>query len=677
MKVFKYLALPVILLTGLFYTSCKPQDENPDKTTPPTATIKIDELTRTSVTFTITTDDALDFAYTIIENGTAPATAEEIFESGESGMFEGKRVTITEDDLEGNKDYTLYVAVRKVNPYVYSEICSESLSTKIEYTEMLTLDKIGYTDFTYHVEVPEGKTVKHISIQRLDYEAIKAIIGDYGDVTYSMYLATFGHSITESQDVVIDRCSKTALDDDIFVYSGTDFILMAGVVGADDQIIEDQMQILEFTTQKAPESPYNIEVTVEPGSNKATVSITPESGIVSYRVRVDTKREFDYVGGEGEDHLKSFVIGPWYDESNMFTEAAEYYTTGLRPNTAYVAGVVGFDAENGEVFKQIDFVTGEPVGPEPVVTLTQVDPSDNAPWRTAAVNTKVEYTIEARGGFFDRQSFENAVANGYSVSDVVWNNGIPFSADQLSAALSANGCISEITDLEADTEYVFGITAMNDEYVTVCDTLIIKTAQLPGMLGPYYDLLGDYIASTQDADGNTVTFPVTIATGVNAETTEEYSTLNRFVCLGFGPEDQFPYISPEEVGTDNPNADYGPKWFLEVKEGIDGAPNTLIAPSTCNPANTSEFAWAMAAYDAGYAYMWGYGVRPSSGKDTDANSIEFHVEVSEDGNTITIKGTMGEYGETIYYPTMAIASDPWWTDEVLFRCYSDLVLTRQ
>ncbi len=668
MKVFKHIVIPVIVLTGLLFGSCKPQVE---EVTAPTASVTVDEISRTSVTFTITSADAQDYAYSIVEKGSEAATAEELFQTGENGMFESGKVIVTREDLEGDKEYTLCYAVRKINPLVYSELYTTDLSTAIPYTEMLTLDKVGYTDYTYHVEVPEGANVKHISIKRLDFEAIQAIIGDYGDVTYSMYLATFGHVITESSDITIDKCAKTALDDDLFVYSGTDYILMAGVVGSDDKIVEESMEVIEFSTKKAEELPFNISIEVEAFSNKVIAKITPDEGITSYRVRIDSRKEYDYVGGEGEDHLKSFVIGPWYDESNMYTEAAEITSTGLRPLGDYVVGVVAFDAENGEKLVTYEFKTTEPVGPVPTIELTQVTPSDNSPWKSAAVNAKIANTIEIRGGFFPKKSLDDGLAAGNSLDVLVWNNGIVFTADELSAALSENGNTAEITELTPNTEYVYGVVAMNDEFVTTCDTLVFKTTVPPQTGGLVrFNMPGNYIASTTDTLGNVVTFPVTIATGANAETEAEYYTQNRLVCFGFGPEKDFPYVAPDAIGGDSTSKDYGPKWFIEFREG-----GKIIAPSTCVPGNTSELGWTMGLIGGKYAYMWGYGFRASG--STDACSIEYDVEVSEDGNTITIKGTKGEYGSTIYYPTMALATDTWWTDEVLFRCYSDLVLTRQ
>ena len=77
------------------------------------------------------------------------------------------------------------------------------------------------------------------------------------------------------------------------------------------------------------------------------------------------------------------------------------------------------------------------------------------------------------------------------------------------------------------------------------------------------------------------------------------------------------------------------------------------------------------------AYMWAYGKRTTSDRETDNASMAFEVEVSDDGNTITVKSATNSFGNAIYYPTMAAATSSWWTDELLFRCYSEIVLTRQ
>lgn len=114
--------------------------------------------------FSIKSDAAADYAYVIKESGSSYSpTAEELFETGTIGQFENGVATVTTLDVEGGKTFDLYVAVRSINPYVYSEVSKIDLSTNIEYSDIVTLDRIGKTDFRYHVEYPEGaRSVKNM-----------------------------------------------------------------------------------------------------------------------------------------------------------------------------------------------------------------------------------------------------------------------------------------------------------------------------------------------------------------------------------------------------------------------------------------------------------------------------------------------------------------------------------
>ena len=84
--------------------------------------------------------------------------------------------TINNLDFEGGKEYTLFVATRKINPYVYSELYTKEISTNLPYTEMVTLEKVGLTSITYHVEVPEGKEMKHIIVKKVRWRRSGAVI---------------------------------------------------------------------------------------------------------------------------------------------------------------------------------------------------------------------------------------------------------------------------------------------------------------------------------------------------------------------------------------------------------------------------------------------------------------------------------------------------------------------
>lgn len=144
---------------------------------------------------------------------------------------------VTTLDVEGGKKFDIYVAVRRINPYVYSEVKKVDLNTDLPYNDLVTLDRVGKTDFKYHVEFPEGVTsMKHVVIKKTDYEAIKNILAMFGTVTYETYLKVFGHPLSESTDIEHDKFAEYGFSEDIHIHSGTEFILMAGVPLEDGNI---------------------------------------------------------------------------------------------------------------------------------------------------------------------------------------------------------------------------------------------------------------------------------------------------------------------------------------------------------------------------------------------------------------------------------------------------------
>ena len=94
------------------------------------------------------------------------ADAEALFERGPVRYFEGeKTVKVDLNDLAGDTEYNLYVAVRNINPLVYSDLASEVIDTHVPYTEMITLESVGLTSFSYHIMKPEGVTkYKHVCL---------------------------------------------------------------------------------------------------------------------------------------------------------------------------------------------------------------------------------------------------------------------------------------------------------------------------------------------------------------------------------------------------------------------------------------------------------------------------------------------------------------------------------
>ena len=85
---------------------------------------------------------------------------------------------------------------------------------------------------------------------------------------------------------------------------------------------------------------------------------------------INTKAEFDYMSFEGEASVRRMIIGPWSETSNEGIGSIVVNAKGLKPNTDYQVGIVGFDKDNREKLLLYDFRTGEPIGPLPELSAT-------------------------------------------------------------------------------------------------------------------------------------------------------------------------------------------------------------------------------------------------------------------------------------------------------------------
>ncbi|MDE6153460.1 MAG: hypothetical protein K2G21_04870 [Muribaculaceae bacterium] len=671
-------SLVMLIMTGCMLTACSDDNEPSESYEPPTLKVNVNAVERAYVEFTIESTDGTDYAYIITEKGeNAPESAEDIFKNGTSGILPGSSVKVKTPEVEGGKEFVIYSAVRKINPYIYSQIEVTDINTDIPYSGILTMNKIGFTDFAYHVEIPaEATNMKHLAVRKADYLAIKAILGSIAEVTPEMYLETFGLPLAESDNFAYDKFGKDAngIGFDIHIHSNNTFLIMAGVVDEDGKVDPTQFKCIEFKTRTADVSPYDFTVDVTTTSTTSTINITPDEAFTEYRLVILSKSDYNYTMLEGEEQLRYDIIAHWDDSTNpiqhSYNGPAIIKSEGLIPNTQYVLCLIGFDAQGREKLTRIDYVTGEPTGPAPTIEVTATQPSTATLWNSAAYKVKATNAADVRYGFWTKAGFDRVLNNGYSEEDVILSNGVPCNADELSNIQSDQGMIFEINTLEPETEYIFGIYARTNEYVTAVETRTFTTEEIPQIGGDIRkNMPGHYIAATTDENGATVTFPVTIVTGVNNSTIEEYASKNRLVALGFGPESQFPYISPSEINSENPLSDYGPKWFIEFSE--DG----IKVPNGGNKD------WNMGLVNGSISYLKGYGFRETANGPRELNFPydDFDVEVSEDGNTITVKGNFHEIGNGGYtYPTMYTPGSGFWSpDVILFRAYSDIVLTRQ
>lgn len=404
------------------------------------------------------------------------ADAEALFERGPVRYFEGeKTVKVDLNDLAGDTEYNLYVAVRNINPLVYSDLASEVIDTHVPYTEMITLESVGLTSFSYHIMKPEGVTkYKHVCLSKSDYDYIVSLIGG----SLHSYVSAFGAEATEDQTYNFDTTFFDIVDFRQDIYSDMEFIIIAGEVDENGQVAESAVKSLLFKTKKAGVAPYDFEVSVgNIGSMTADIAIEPEEGIERFRYLVASRADFDYTAFEGEASVRRMIIGHWDDLTNESTKAITVNATGLKPNTEYQVGIVGFDKELREKVLLYDFTTGEPTGPKP--TLAVETQTVETPWNKAAFKVNATYAVAMTAGVFPKGSIDEVLGRpgneNLTAGDVIYNNGTQLTEQEVAAAMSEEGLVIESGELLPNTEYEFGVYATNAEGVGVSEIVEFTT----------------------------------------------------------------------------------------------------------------------------------------------------------------------------------------------------------
>lgn len=700
-------AMVSLCAMALAVASCKetPQEE---PVTAPEASVKIDALDRTSITFTISSTAAGDYAWAIVPATEEIQSAEILFTAGHSGMFDSsQKIKVTFNELEGGQKYSLYYAVRKINPFVYSTICCEPISTEFPYEDMITLEKVTTNAISYHIEKPEGaKAYRHMIVDYNDFIYFKNLVG----VTHDSYLSAFGLGATESKTFDYEWVQMDGWNSyPTYFYSDTKYLIIAGKSESteiDAQISPEDVKYIEFTTPKAEVCPYEVDIQVSNiTSLTADITVTPEEGVDRYRMYVMSEADYESFLFEGEEMVRRAVIGAWDDTTTEYRGPQSLSLEGLHPDSNYYICMVVFDKDMRELYIEKVFTTGEPVGPAPEIYITEKETEE--PWNSAAINLQIRNSVSALAFIHTKYAVDevlNAPGNEDLTMDVVIStNGIPLSGAELSKAMSENGADILFSNLSPNTEYVYAIMATNAEYVSTSYVHNFKTGPEPVVETTLFEKLkGEYTARITDVNGVPHTFDVTITDGVNDATREAYKAQNILVCLGFdacGVE----YHSPEDLlkkkwakNEEEANRNYGPKWFLEVDENDKITTyKHAVASRTFDPVNNVELVDyeadgedPMASFNGQTIWFKGTFNRYYASKDQwiqQSTTLIHDVTYNNESGSITVNPvthykSWSSRGETITeYPGVS-QSKNWYggsDSKVIFCGNSSLVLTRK
>ena len=704
-------AMGVILSLAFSYVSCNetPQEEpQDDPVTAPVASVEINALDRTSVTFTISSDSPGDYAWAIVPSTSDISSAELLFTAGQSGMLgSSQKIEITDNELTGGNEYSLYYAVRKINPFVYSELYKENFSTDFPYEGMITLEKVTTNAVSYHIEKPEGaKAYRHMIVDYNDFIYFKALVG----VTHESYLSAFGLGDNKSKTFDYEWVQWDGWDNyPTYFYSDTKYIIIAGEsesTAIDAQVSAENVRFIEFSTPKAEVCPYDVDVQVSNiTSLSADLTVTPEDGVDRYRMLVMSDADYEAFLFEGEEMVRRAVIGPWEDKSTEYTGAQSLKLNGLMPETDYYICIVAFDQDMRELYVEKVFTTGEPTGPAPEVTITSNETEE--PWNSASINLKLKNTVSALAFIHTKYAVDevlNAPGNEDLTMDVVIStNGVSLSGGELTKALSESGADIMFTNLSPNTEYVYAIKATNSEYVSTCYVHNFKTGPEPVIETTLFDKLkGEYTARITDLNGVPYTFDVTITDGVNDATREAYKAENLLVCLGFdacgvkyhSPKDLLKYGWAKDE--EEANRNYGPKWFLEIDENDKITTyKHAVASTSYDEVNNVELVdysadgeVPMASFNGQTLWFKGTFNRYYASRDEwkqVSTTLIHDIDFNEETGSITVRPvthykSWSSRGELITEYPGVVQSKNWYGGsdaKVLFCGNSSLVLTRK
>lgn len=90
----------LLALLGAFaFTSCSDDETTPPPPEKPEVDVRIDHLSRTELTFTVSSEPGTDCAYVVLPEGETIVTAEELFQNGGYEMMLDGTTTITSLDF--------------------------------------------------------------------------------------------------------------------------------------------------------------------------------------------------------------------------------------------------------------------------------------------------------------------------------------------------------------------------------------------------------------------------------------------------------------------------------------------------------------------------------------------------------------------------------------------------
>lgn len=338
--------MSALALAAFGFAACSDDDE-PVPGTQPTVTFATTPpaTTASSVTVEATATDADRAAWMIQDRTTEAPTVQTVLADGTSFAV-GKAQTITASDLEAGKEYTIYAAAAKGD--VVGKIASLEVKTAAqEYTDLLTLGDIGKNFVSYHIEVEEGTTYRHLVILKNTYDSyvVNATTDEQRAQMIGLMLSIYGSVGTGPADYVLRDLDPNPNSFKPYdVLAGMDYVAMACPTDAEGKTFTGTLEAKPLKTLDPELLTQRIGVEIERiGDSDADIRCTPDEGLRYFFEQIIAKAQAEEIlAASGEKGLLERIFVS-VSQTVEFGNLSEW--TGLQEKTDYIHYTIGVDAE--------------------------------------------------------------------------------------------------------------------------------------------------------------------------------------------------------------------------------------------------------------------------------------------------------------------------------------------
>ena len=668
----KIYSLLAFLMTAMFMVACnneplpEPTPEPDGDAVKPEISIKEVSATEDSFTFELTSSVPGDYAYYCVDiyDVTPRPNMPEWFNENSGKVEDTTNVTI--ENLKAGVTYEVFVVVRATNGQLYSDVKKLQFSTKNSTNAgPITLLSSQHDRFAFKVNL--SGYYRYFAKTKTEVESL--------GLSLETWIAESGAVAQGVKEYEYVNGEKGPDGRTIIVMPGATHIIGVWECDQSGNVYGDY-SILEFDAPEAPESSAKVNITLSNiTSTSVDVKCEPDAAISKYHILIHPKAQVESIVNNPQYGLNTLIGLMSTGYAWAKTSAFEDTWTGLIPDTEYCVCCLAIDNQGAQNFSyDMTFTSGVGSG---VVAELDVDMTPNAasPSSSMDITISAKNVVAMRWAFNDSAAIDEAIATSDVIS-VAKYKGVALTAEQLNAAL--NGGLSvTMNDLWPEAEYavvVYGVTAEQKETTEVV-RVNTSAAPVPARVESslFESLQGEWTLTYtyRDVTGSTKTIDgavVNIRQGVDTKSEADYRAQNRLVITGWQFSDMV--IPFNDVATLMESSkywrdqyaplayrDYGPKVFLEIASG-----DVITMPTS----------------KGCYLYHWdaSNNILQFYGADLDKMQtapVAFPVELSADGNTLTIKPYVSgeEFNNGTYYPSVFRGDEAWCV------ALGDITLTRK